>query len=177
MVKLYILVSNLLSFKYSFKRARIYLLKRSGICFISKQVFIDSYFHCYNPGNITIGRNVSIGHFAKLFAFNKIYIGDNVQIAMGFTVVSGSHDVNNYAPLSNGMEVCIEGESWIGANVLIIGGVKVGKGVVIGAGSVVVKDLPPYTVCVGNPCKPISERIPSSEIVNPFGKYTSKFDG
>jgi acetyltransferase-like isoleucine patch superfamily enzyme len=67
----------------------------------------------------------------------------------------------------------IEGENWIGANVLILGGVTIGKGVVIGAGSVVNKDLPPFTICVGNPCKPISKRIPTSKIINPFGNFTT----
>ena len=176
MFKLYIFISNLFSLKSTLRSFRLYFLKRAGINFKSKFVFIDSYFNCYHPSNITIGNNVSIGHYTKIWAFNKVIIGDNVQTAIGLTSVSGSHDKKNFSPITHGMEVIIEGDSWIGANVLIIGGVKIGKGVVIGAGSVVNKDLPPFTICVGNPCKPISNRIPNSEIVNPFGNYLSNYN-
>lgn len=173
MYKIYLFFSELVFLKNSFSSLRIFFLKSAGINFSSDNVFIDKGFECHNPSNIFIGKNVSIGHFARLWAFNKIIIGDNVQIALGFTIVSGSHDKQSFAPLmGESMEVVLEGECWIGANVLILAGVKVGKGVIIGAGSIVNKDLPPYTICVGNPCRPISKRIPSEYIENPFGKYS-----
>jgi len=74
------------------------------------------------------------------------------------------------------MEVSIEGENWIGANVLLLGCVTIGKGDLIGTGSVVNKDLPPFTICLGNPCKPISKRILSSKIINPFGNFTTSYN-
>jgi len=47
---------------------------------------------------------------------------------------------------------------WIGAGALILPGVCVGRGCIVGAGSVVTKDLPEFTVCVGNPCRPVRTR-------------------
>lgn len=60
--------------------------------------------------------------------------------------------------LSKG-KIIIEDDVWIGMNSLILSGVKIGKGAVIGAGSVVSKDIPPYAIAVGNPCKVIKYRF------------------
>lgn len=64
--------------------------------------------------------------------------------------------------LSKG-KIIVEDDVWIGMNTLILSGVKIGKGAVIGAGSVVSKDIPPYAIAVGNPCKVIKYRF-SEEI-------------
>ena len=53
----------------------------------------------------------------------------------------------------------IEDDVWIGANVIILGNVTIGKGSVFGAGSVVNKDIPDYSIAVGNPCKVINSRL------------------
>jgi acetyltransferase-like isoleucine patch superfamily enzyme len=55
--------------------------------------------------------------------------------------------------------VNIENDVWIGANVLILPNVNIGEGSVVGAGSVITKSLPPYSICVGIPCKPIKTRF------------------
>ena len=60
--------------------------------------------------------------------------------------------------LSKG-KIIIEDDVWIGMNSLILSGVKIGKGAVIGAGSVVSKHIPPYAIAVGNPCKVIKYRF------------------
>lgn len=64
--------------------------------------------------------------------------------------------------LSKG-KIIVEDDVWIGMNTLILSGVKIGKGAVIGAGSVVSKDIPSYAIAVGNPCKVIKYRF-SEEI-------------
>lgn len=64
--------------------------------------------------------------------------------------------------LSKG-KIIVEDDVWIGMNTLVLSGVKIGKGAVIGAGSVVSKDIPPYAIAVGNPCKVIKYRF--SEII------------
>ena len=140
---------------------------------ISSPVFIDSGFDCRYPRNISIGRNCSFGHYARIWAFHRVEIGDYVQTALGLTIVSGGHSVSDYAPLTASQEVVIEGENWIGANVTIIGGVTIGRGSVIGAGSVVVRSIPPWSVAVGNPARVIRQRQPAEQIVSPFGLYTS----
>ncbi|MBP0902861.1 acyltransferase [Mariniflexile gromovii] len=137
--------------------------------------FIDKGFRFLNPKNIFIGKNVALGHYNKIWAFNKVYIGDYVQSAIGLTIISGSHNSGDYSPITENQEIVIEGENWIGANVTILGGVTVGRGTIIGAGSVVNKNLPSYSICVGNPCKVLRKREPSRLVVSPFGKYEPNY--
>ncbi len=159
---------------FFFNTIRSSLLRLLGIQ-IKGKCFIDLGFRFLFPKNIVIGNKVSLGHYNKIWAFNKVIIGDYVQSAIGLTIISGGHNVNDYSPITENQEVILEGENWIGANVTILGGVTVGKGTIIGAGSIVNKDLPPYTICVGNPCKVIRKREPSKLVVSPFGKYEPSF--
>lgn len=153
---------------------RSFLLRLTGIT-IKKKCFIDKGFRFLYPKNITIGENVSLGHYNKIWAFNKVYIGDYVQSAIGLTIISGSHNSSDYSPINENQDIILEGENWIGANVTIIGGVTVGRGTIIGAGSMVVKDLPPYSICAGNPCRVLRQREPSKLVMSPFGKYKPEF--
>ena len=168
------LFSELFAVNISFFRVlRCSLLRVTGLK-MKNTSFIDTGFRFLNPGNISIGKNVSLGHYNRIWAFHPIKIGDYVQTAIGVTIISGSHNVDDYHPKLNDQQVSLEGENWIGANVTILGGVTIGRGTIVGAGSVVVKDLPPYSVCAGNPCKVIKEREPANLVVTPFGKYRPK---
>ena len=62
-------------------------------------------------------------------------------------------------------DVLIGNDVWIGEDVFILSGVTIGDGCCIGAKSIVTKSLPPYTICVGSPCKPIKKRFPD-DIIN-----------
>lgn len=97
-------------------------------------------------------------------------IGDRSQIHCGDLVTIGSHvliswDVNlleyDYHAPGGGQAIprpiVIEDEVWIGARCIITKGVTIGRGSIIGAGSVVVKDVPPYTLAAGNPARPIRQ--------------------
>lgn len=122
--------------------------------------------------NITIGTNCSFGHYNKFWAFAPIKIGDFVQTAIGLTLISGSHQTSSYVSLVSDKAIIIEGENWIGANVTIIGGVKIGRGAIIAAGAVVTSDIPPYTIAGGVPAKVIKKRTVSDLVDCPFGNYT-----
>lgn len=92
-----------------------------------------------------------------------IKIGNNVRIAPNVMMISANHVFENPdIPIrEQGMEVkpiTIEDDVWVAGRVNIIAGVTIGKGSVIGAGSVVTKDIPPYSVAVGVPAKVIKER-------------------
>lgn len=139
---------------------------------IHSTVFIDYAFDCIYPWNITIGKNCSLGHYNKIWAFNTVTLGDYVQTAIGLTIISGSHRSDSYEPINENMNVVLEGENWIGANVTILGGVTIGRGSIIAAGSVVTKSIPPYSVAGGVPAKIIKERIASEKVLSPFGYYT-----
>ena len=110
---------------------------------------------------------------ATLIAATNIFIGDDVLISWGVTVIdhnshsisfsARSNDVKNWKKGNKDWEsvVCkpvhISNKVWIGFNAIILKGVSIGEGAVIGAGSVVTKDVPPWTIVAGNPAKFIRE--------------------
>ena len=167
-----IFISNFICLSYYFNNynlLRYKFLKIIGIN-INGPVYIDKNFDCYMPKNITIEKYTSLGHYNKIWAFDSVYIGPFVQTAIGLVIVAGSHRKTDYAPLDK-QSVIIEGYNWIGANVTIIGGVRIGKGAIIAAGSLVNKNVEPNAIYGGIPAKFISYREPSDEIYTLFGKF------
>jgi acetyltransferase-like isoleucine patch superfamily enzyme len=121
---------------------------------------------------IIIGANTSVG--ASLIASaTRIEIGDDVLISWGCSIVDhNSHaipwrerkpDVRDwYAGRKDWTSVNIKSvkignKSWLGFNVTVLKGVQIGEGAVVGAGSIVTKDVPPWTIVAGNPAKVIRE--------------------
>lgn len=109
--------------------------------------------------------------------YPKLFIGDRVAIAQRVTLVTGSspsfshlHQVYK----SFGGKIVIEDDAWIGTGAIILPNVTVGRGAVVGAGAVVTKDVPPYTVVVGIPARPIKRiRLETQEveaITEPFSE-------
>lgn len=102
--------------------------------------------------NIFIGDNVFINSNLLAMARGKIIIEDNVQIAANVQLLSNNHDEYDRQILIC-KPVVIKKGAWIGAGASILPGVTVGKHAIVGAGSVVTKDVPDYAVVVGNPAK------------------------
>lgn len=124
--------------------------------------------------NITIGNNVYIGDFCIIQSTHgEIIIRDNVMFGPGVHIHGGNHDYKKIGFFMNELKrkneidppVIIEEDCWIGANVIILNGVKIGKGSVIGAGSVVTKDVPPYSIYLGSPSLKIIRRFSDEQIV------------
>lgn len=109
---------------------------------------------------IHMGQNVFLNYDCKLVDGGAIKIGNDVLIGPGCTIVTANHAVNpdkrkqGYMRLKS---VIIEDNVWIGAGVMICPGVTIGKNSVIGAGSVVVRDIPEDCIAVGNPCRVIGK--------------------
>jgi maltose O-acetyltransferase len=110
--------------------------------------------------NLAIGHDTFIGHQVLIGGpeENRIVIGSHVDVAPRVVIVAGSHEIDmlgaHSAGPGKGGDVTIEDGVWIGANSTVIPGVRIGQKAVIGAGSVVCRDVPPFTVAVGNPCRP-----------------------
>ena len=108
--------------------------------------------------NLIIGKNSIIGNFNHIYATNHIEIGANVLIADKVYITDNLHNYEDISlsimnqPIKQLKKVYIGDGSWIGENVCIIGS-SVGKNSVVGANSVVTKDIPSYCVAVGNPAK------------------------
>lgn len=107
-------------------------------------------------GEILIGDHTRIGLCNTIIG--PVTIGDKVNLAQNIVISGLNH---NYEDISKGISdqgvitkaVIIENDVWIGANSVILAGVHIGEHVVVGAGSVVTKDIPRYTVAIGNPAR------------------------
>ena len=114
-----------------------------------------------NMGNtVSIGKGTYMNSNVTLVDDHEISIGENVLIAPNVTICTTNHPMH-YLSRPHGEMYCrkvvIEDYVWIGSNAVICPGVTVGRGAVIGAGSVVTKDIPPMCFAAGVPCRVIRE--------------------
>lgn len=119
---------------------------------------LRSPFLCDYGWNIHIGRNGFINYDCVFLDCNRIDIGDNVQIGPGVHIYTALHPVDpeqRRAGVEAALPVRIGNNVWIGGRSVICPGVVIGDDAVIGAGSVVVSDIPPGVVAVGTPCRPV----------------------
>ena len=111
-----------------------------------------------NGGNMILGDNVTVGEKCIFNIFDDISIGDNVLMADKINFITNEHgykDINlpiNASP-ETAKKIIIGNDSWIGINVTILAGTKIGKHCVIGAGAVVKGNYPDYCVIGGSPAK------------------------
>lgn len=126
--------------------------------FIPWPVHFTSYITSYKK--IKFGKKTSPGSGPNQYiqAENGIIIGDNVQFAPGVQIISSNHDPNNLDKHIISEPIIIGNNVWIGGNAVVLPGVKIGDNVIIGAGSIVTKDIPSNTTAVGNPCRIIKEK-------------------
>ena len=106
----------------------------------------------------SVGKNVFIEPDFICEMGNNIAIGDNVFIAPNVCIITEEHAMDieqRRAGLEYARPVTIGDDVWIATGVLVLPGVTIGDGCVIGAGSVVVKDIPPHSLAAGNPCRVI----------------------
>lgn len=144
-----------------FYRMRARLFKWANLN-IHNSARLVSSVKIWTSGSVVIGKDTFVGHECIVTSGNApIHIGNDVDIGPRVVIVAGTHEIDPTGPRSAGegyaKAITIEDGVWIGAGSIIIGGCKIGKKSVIGAGSVVVCDIPAGTIAVGNPCKPIKQ--------------------
>jgi galactoside O-acetyltransferase len=138
-------------------------LLRQILGFVGERAVLLPPFHAAYGSNIHIGDDFYGNTNLTLVDDVEIRIGNGVMIAPTVTISTTGHPVHpalrvDYNRFSR--PVVIEDKVWIGANSVVLPGVRIGHGSVIGAGSVVTKDVPPMVVAVGVPCgvlRPITE--------------------
>ena len=138
---------------------------------VGSNVSVGDNFTCGFGRNIFIGSNVSINLNCTFIDCNRIDIGSDTLIAPCVHLTTATHpveladrltpdwnpDSGEYRWRTYALPIRIGRGCWIGANVVVLPGVTIGDGAVIGAGSVVTKDIPANVVAVGNPCRVIRE--------------------
>lgn len=124
----------------------------------SEGAFINPPFYCDYGTNIEVGKNFMANYNCTILDVAKVKIGDNCMLAPNVAIYTAGHPV--YPDVRNtqyeyGITITIGDNVWIGGNTVICPGVHIGNNVVIGAGSVVTKDVPDWVVAAGNPCRVI----------------------
>ena len=136
---------------------------------IGANVSVGHSFICDYGCNIHIGDNVTVNTGCTFVDCNKITIGNNVLVAPNVQIYTATHPVEfnerlvltetpdgcKYVRRTFALPVMIEDGCWIGGGVIILPGVTIGQKSVIGAGSVVTKDIPANSLAVGNTCRVI----------------------
>lgn len=121
-----------------------------------ERCFITPPFHCDYGANIHLGENFYANFNCTVLDVCEVHIGDNVLLAPGVQIYTAAHPVA-VAPRIKGVEfgkpVRIGNNVWVGGNTVICPGVTIGNNSVIGAGSVVTRDIPAGVVAAGNPCR------------------------
>lgn len=132
---------------------------------VKGEFFITTPFYCDYGDNIEIGDNFYTNHNCTILDGAKVTIGNNVFIGPNCVITTAGHPLDSLKR-AQGLEfaypIVIEDDVWLGANVIVMPGVTIGKGAVIGAGSIVTKNIPPYVVAYGNPCQ-VQKRLIEDE--------------
>lgn len=123
----------------------------------TKEIFhIEPNFYCDYGYNIELGDNFYSNHNLVILDCAKVTFGDNVFIGPNSGFYTAEHPLNAKERITGAewaKPINVGNNVWFGGNVTVLAGVTIGDNTVIGAGSVVTKDIPPNVVAVGNPCK------------------------
>ena len=132
---------------------------------IGEGCYIEPPFHSnFGGGHVHFGKNIYANFNLTMVDDTHIYVGDYTMFGPNVTVATAGHpilpELREKAYQYN-MPVHIGRNCWIGSGAIILPGITIGDNVVVGAGSIVTKDLPSNVVAVGNPCRvlrPINEQ-------------------
>src|SRR5689334_23223760 len=119
---------------------------------------IEPPFHCDYGVNIHAGRRLYMNFGCVVLDVNEVHIGDNVFVAPGVQLLTATHPLPAAERIRGaelGLPIHIGDNVWLGGGVIVCPGVRIGANTTIGAGSVVVKDIPAGVLAAGNPCRVI----------------------
>jgi acetyltransferase-like isoleucine patch superfamily enzyme len=129
---------------------------------------IDDFTFIYGGKGIKVGRYVHISRFVSIIGGGELFLGDYSVLADGSRILTGTDTYYGGYRMSTVLPanqrnpkvsfVRIEKDAFIGTNSIVHPGVNVGEGAIIGSNSLVLKDVEPWTINVGSPCKTIGKR-------------------
>lgn len=110
------------------------------------------------PWNLTVGAHTVVGDGAILYCLGEVRLGARVTVSQYAHLCAGTHDYTRAdLPLLRS-PITVGDDAWVAADVFVGPGVTIGAGAVVGARSNVFTDLPPWTVCIGSPARPVKDR-------------------
>lgn len=137
---------------------RSFLLRLFGAK-IGKGVHIYPKVKIWAPWNLIVHDMAGVGDGVILYNQGKITLGEKSIVSQGSHLCSGTHDYTKWGHPLITAPITIGKYAWITAECFIHPGVNIGEGAIIGARSVVNRDMPDRMICAGHPCKPLKERI------------------
>ena len=152
-------------------------LVRAKLGTVGERVTLPREGH-YTLNTLHLGNHVTIGTGSYLWAVHsRIVIGNKVITGPEIAILAGDHNISLLGKYlidvgddekrpEDDRDVILEGDNWVGARVVILKGVNVGRGAVIGAGAVVTKSIPAYCIVGGNPARLLRLRGSVDEILN-----------
>ena len=121
-----------------------------------QNVWIEPPFYCDYGSNITLGDNVFFNFNCVVLDVAPVRIGSNVLLGPSVQIYAATHPIGaaqRKAGLEYGQAVNIDDDAWIGGSTIVCAGIRIGAQSVIGAGSVVTRDVPERVFAAGNPCR------------------------
>lgn len=123
---------------------------------IRGDLVVTAPFYCDYGFHISVGANFYTNHNCTILDGARVTFGDNVFIAPNCVFSTAGHAIDadqRRSGLEIALPICVGNDVWIGANVSVLPGVTIGDRTIIGAGSVVNRDIPSDVIAVGNPCR------------------------
>ena len=134
----------------------------------SGNLFLNPHFYCDYGFNIEVGDNFFANFNCTIIDVAKVIIGSNCMLGPNVSIFTAGHPLHpktrNFG-YQYGKEVKIGNNVWIGGGTIICPGVEIGDCVVIGAGSIVTKKIPSWSLAAGNPCKVIRAITDKDEFI------------
>ncbi|TBN15038.1 acyltransferase [Agrobacterium cavarae] len=140
-------------------RARAYFYKLSGGRRFGKNVAILPFVYI-NSGKLTLGDNVYLNQRCYIDLSAEVTIGANVKVGPGVSFVTANHEIGDSSTRCGNVKpapIVVGDGAWIGANAVLLGGCKIGRGAIVAAGAVVTKDVAPDTMVGGVPARLIRD--------------------
>ena len=126
---------------------------------MGKRCHIYPKVRIWAPWNLTCADEVGVGDDAILYTQAPITLGKRAVVSQGAHLCTGTHDYESPGFELFAKPIIVGDHAWLAAECFVHPGVTIGEGAVVGARSVVVHDMPEWTVCAGHPCKPIKPRL------------------
>ncbi|MBL3530368.1 sugar O-acetyltransferase [Companilactobacillus zhachilii] len=154
------------------------LILKKNFAEVGEDTYIQAPYHAMWGGkHVYLGKNVYINFNCTLIDDANIYIGEKTMIAPNVTIISASHPISPKLRSEGygcNQPVHIGKNVWLAANVTVLPGVHIGDNSVVGAGSVVTKDIPSNVLAIGTPAKVLREIGPDDDIYYNHGKLISE---
>jgi len=139
------------------QRIRLAIL-RATAARIGVDVVLEPGVRVLSPWRLLIGSHTNIGRHVHLDARGYLSIGDNVNISDEAAVWTAEHDIQSPNFVMTRARVTIENRVWVGFRSIVLPGVTLGEGCIVASGSIVTKDVPPFSVVAGVPARVIGKR-------------------